>query len=240
MLTLPIVVIKGLCPSNLVAAGRPGVFPDENITVNGKTREYRLVVPDSVNLSKPAPLVFAYHGLTDSKDRMPLYTHLDDLAKKEGFILVYPNGINRKWNIALRRNEDLDFFDTLYAHLKASHDVDPGRVFATGMSNGAYFVHLLASQRSNVLAAIAAHSGGLGVLAIRGINAKRKYPVLVIHGDADPIVPVEVGRRARDAYKKEDHEVEYVEVHGLGHMWATKANINDRIWQFFKAHPLQE
>jgi len=77
--------------------GKIGVFPDESMEVKGKKREYRLVVPKSVDPDKPTPVVFAFHGLLDSKDIMPLYSRLGDLADKEGFILVYPNGINRHW-----------------------------------------------------------------------------------------------------------------------------------------------
>jgi hypothetical protein len=29
----------------------------------------------------------------------------------------------------------------------------------------------------------------------------------------------------------------YVELPDLGHMWATKADINETIWQFFADHP---
>ena len=43
--------------------------------------------------------------------------------------------------------------------------------------------------------------------------------------------------RLRDKYKKEGHEVTYVEIAGLGHEWATKQSINDRIWEFFEKHP---
>src|SRR5690349_7636123 len=39
-----------------------GNFAAEKITVGDATREYRLVVPKSVDLKKPAPLVFAFHG----------------------------------------------------------------------------------------------------------------------------------------------------------------------------------
>src|SRR5262245_31336134 len=65
-----------------------GTFPSEKITVGKQTREYRLVVPKTVDLAKPAPLVFAFHGMgIDSKDFMPKYTKLDDLAADKKFLL---------------------------------------------------------------------------------------------------------------------------------------------------------
>lgn len=76
---------------------RHGTFVGETISVGGKERQYRLVVPDSVDFSQPAPLVCAFHGRNDSMRVMPLYSRLDELAAKERFILVYPNGLERKW-----------------------------------------------------------------------------------------------------------------------------------------------
>ena len=143
------------------------------------------------------------------------------------------------WRIRMQGNEDLAFFDALYQRITAEYRVDLNRVYATGMSNGAYFANLLASQRSDKIAAIAPHSGGLGVLGRRGIQARRKYPVMVIHGTDDRLVPVSQARKAHEAYRREGHEVLLVEIAGLGHRWATQANINDQIWEFFRAHPLR-
>lgn len=220
--------------------GKTGTLPNERIDVAGKSREYRLVVPREIDPQKPALLVFAFHGLLDSKNLMPLYSQLDKLAEKERFILVYPNGINRHWPLVLERaKDDFAFFDALYDHLTSQYNIDLNRVNLVGMSNGAYFSHLLASQRSEKIAAIAVHSGGLGVLEKRAPDVKRKYAVLVIHGDADPLVPVDEGRKTRDAYRKWGHEVEYLEVPDLRHFWAHKAGINEQIGKFFAAHPLK-
>lgn len=209
----------------------------EKLKVAEVEREYRLVVPKSADPAKPAPLVFAFHGLGGGMDTMPLQTRLDDLAAKQGFLLVYPQGLEKRWQLRVDDNRDLPFFDALLGHLVKVRKVDPDRVYATGMSNGGYFSMLLASQRSEVLAAVAPHSGGLGVLAARGIGAKRKLPLMIIHGDEDGVVPVAEGRAARDTFKKEGHEVEYVELEGHGHLWAGKKGINEKIGEFFRKHP---
>ena len=206
----------------------------------GKAREYRLVVPKGLTDQQPVPLVFAFHGLGDSKDLMPLYSQLDQLAAKEGFVLVYPNGLNKHWPLVVERaQEDLAFFDALYERLTTQYNIDRNRVYLTGMSNGAYFTHVVASQRADKIAAIAPHSGGLGLIGFGELKVKHKYAVLAIQGDADRIVPVDEGRKTRDAYQRWGHPVEYVEVPGLGHLWALKADINARIWKFFQDHPLR-
>ena len=62
----------------------------------------------------------------------------------------------------------------------------------------------------------------------------------LIHGVEDSIVKVDESRKARDAYTKWGHDVNYVEVAGLNHFWAHKARINDKIWTFFASHALDD
>ena len=47
-------------------------------------------------------------------------------------------------------------------------------------------------------------------------------------------------RENRDKYKKEGHEVKYVELKGEGHVWGTKQGVNETIWEFFDEHPLKK
>jgi polyhydroxybutyrate depolymerase len=219
--------------------GESGVFGDGRIDVRGQERAYRLIVPKSIDPSQPVPLVFAFHGFLDSKDFMASYSKLDQLAEKHGFILVFPNGRDRRWPLLLdRAKPDLDFFDTLLDHLGGRYNIDLNRVYLTGMSNGAFFTHLVASQRAESVAAIAPHSGGLGLIGNKQPDVAHKYAVLLIHGDQDALVNVSESRRARDAYQKWGHPVEYVEVPKLNHFWAHGAGINEHIWKFFQEHPL--
>jgi polyhydroxybutyrate depolymerase len=230
----------------LLAAGcasRPepqsGEFPNESLTVGRAKREYRLYVPASANVGRPVPLVVAFHGmLVDSKDVMPTYTKLNGTAERHGFIIAYPNALGGVWGLWPDKiAADLAFFDALLARLSAAYRIDPERVYVLGMSNGGYFAHLLAKERSTVIAAVASHSGPLGLQTLGGVNATRKFPVLIAHGAQDLIFAVWIARENAEKYRREGHEVEYIELPRLGHAWATDANVNERIWRFFAAHP---
>jgi polyhydroxybutyrate depolymerase len=222
----------------IAAEPKAGDFGSETIKVGGDTREYRLVVPKSVDLTKPAPLVVAFHGmLIDSKDVMPKYTKLSETAEKHKFLIAYPNAIDKSWGLLPDKVEkDLAFFDALLAKVSADYKIDPDRVYVLGMSNGGYFAHLVGKERSKTIAAVASHSGPLGLQTLGGIKAERKFPVMIIHGDKDRIMPVAWARDNRDRYTKEGHEVKYVEVPGLDHFWAHKVDINEQIWKFFADH----
>ena len=221
------------------AEPKHGNFADQTLEVDKDKREYRLVVPKTVDLKSPAPLVVAFHGfLIDSKDLMPAYTKLNETAEKHRFVLVYPNALERSWGLSAPKiAKDLAFFDALLKVLSAQYKLDARRIYVTGMSNGGYFAHLVAKERSTTIAAIACHSGALGLQTLGGIKAERKFPVMIIHGDKDNILPVAFARENRDKYKKEGHEVNYIEVPGMAHGWATEIGVNEKIWKFFEDHP---
>ena len=218
--------------------GPSGEFPNESLAVGRVNREYRLYVPPSANTGRPVPLVVAFHGmLVDSKDVMPKYTHLNETAERHGFILAYPNALFGTWGLLPNRiDDDLALFDALFAKVSAAYRVDPKRIYVLGMSNGGYFAHLVAKERSNVVAAVAAHSGALGLQTLGGVNAARKFPVMIVHGGQDWIFGPWIARENAEKYRREGHEVEYLELPQLGHAWAGD-DINEKIWRFFAAHP---
>ena len=135
LLTLAALALSAGSPA---AEPKHGEFASESIKVSGTTREYRLVVPKSVDLAKPAPLVIAFHGvLIDSKDLMPKYTKLNDTARKHGFILVYPNALDRNWGLSIEKAQgDVAFFDSLLKKLSADYKIDRNRKDANGVGQG--------------------------------------------------------------------------------------------------------
>lgn len=219
----------------------PRVIANASVQVGGTKRSYRLVLPPRRAATlQPYPVVVAFHGFGDNKDLMPLYSGLDDLAARHGAIVVYPQSRPGAWPLLVDwAQPDFAFFDALIARLDASYGIDRARVHAVGMSNGAYFVNLLAAHRADVIAAIATHSGGLGALAFGEVSIARRYPVLIVHGTRDLIVGVAEAQRALAWYRQRGHEVQYVELPGHGHAWARGKGINERIWSFFVAHPLR-
>jgi polyhydroxybutyrate depolymerase len=226
-----------------VEAAEPltGTFANESILVGSDTREYRLIVPESVDLTKPAPLVIAFHGmLIDNKDVMPKYTKLGEAAEKHKFLIAFPNAVGGSWGLDPKKvKADLALFDALVAKLQTEYKIDSKRIYIVGMSNGGYFAHLVGKERSKTVAAVCAHSGPLGLQTLRGIGAERKFPVIIVHGTSDRLFPVGIARENEAKYKREGHATKLVEIDGLGHFWGVKANVNDTIWQFFADHPLE-
>ena len=93
-----IMINYGKCGDVLIDDIEFGVKTDNvarTINVDGKTREYWLYVPASVEGQKNVPVVFSLHGRYGTGDPndagKPLFT---SLAEEKGFIVVYPQGRN--------------------------------------------------------------------------------------------------------------------------------------------------
>lgn len=215
-----------------------GEFPAETVKVGDAKRTYRLFVPKTIDLTKPAPLVVAFHGMgVDSKDVMPVYTGLNRTAEEHRFVLVYPEAIGRSFGLAPEKVQaDLQFFDALLEKVGLRYKIDDERIYVLGMSNGGYFAHLVGQARSQKIAAVASHSGPLGLQTLTGIRAERKFPVMILHGTDDRLFPVSIAQENRDKYRKEGHFVEYRELSGVGHRWGNTAEVNDAVWKFFADH----
>lgn len=245
------------CSGDKLETGR-GV--SRKIDVDGVSRVYVLDVPDSVKPKKPAPLLFDFHGFGHSAAGVWNVSGFKPLAVRDGFITVYPDGLPVHllgrdapgWEIATtEKNRDVAFTKRLLDEIERTYCIDRARVFSTGFSNGAYFSYLLACQMADRFAAIAPVSGALTPGAC---NPGRAVPVLIHHGRQDELVPVAQARAARDAWIERDgcrehvsnsceehrqcrdgSEVEYCEG-DFAHHWPLEAT--ERIWEFFRAHPL--
>lgn len=233
-----LVAVLASLPCAVLAA--PQVMPNERIAVGNVSRSYRLVVPSAASRDRKLPLVIAFHGLGDTKDRFAGFSRLEQTAEANGFVLAVPDALAFFWPVTLDlARHDLAFFDALYAALTLTYNIDPARVYLVGYSNGAYFAHLLAMARSERVAAIAVHSGGMPLIQGVPHDAERKYGVFAVHGAADPIVPVSESRHVRDVYVAAGHRVEYLELPGHDHRWAGHADVNARIWKFLSENVLR-
>jgi polyhydroxybutyrate depolymerase len=155
-------------------------------------------------------MIFDFHGFGHSAAGVWKVSRFGELAQRDGFIMVYPDGLpvvlgghtGAGWQISsVRGNRDLAFVKATLDHLEKAYCIDRNRVFATGFSNGAWFSSLLGCLMSDRFAAVAPVGGGRLTLPCR---PGRAVPVLMHHGRKDERVPVEEARKARDAWVKID------------------------------------
>jgi polyhydroxybutyrate depolymerase len=177
-----------------IVVQQPG-NPQQHVVVNGLERTYRLHLPPT--LDSAVPLVLAFHGSGGQGPSMAGLTRFDALADRHGFVVAYPDGIDRHWHDGRAGSrpgqsamaDDVAFVRALIDHLAATLPIDRARVFATGMSNGAIFSQRLACDLTDQIAAIGAVAGSLAETLAPTCAPSRPVPVLMIMGDADPLVP---------------------------------------------------
>jgi len=187
-------------PPEPALSGRP---VGQEIRVGALDRRYLLYAPAR---PQPAPpLLVVFHGSMGSPGEIRVHTGygFDRLADRDGFLVAYPQGFEGNWNDCRRTADfparrlgidDLGFFDALVERLHRERNVDPGRVFVAGVSNGGSFVLRLALERPDRVAGGAVFAASLPTDA-NNVCERRGTPppILFVNGTRDPINPFDGG-----------------------------------------------
>lgn len=160
---------------------------------SGWTREYILYVPKSYDRSKPAPLVISLHGAGGWPAQQRDLSEWNQLADRQGFIVVYPSGMEgfgpRVWH---EGREDVVFISELIDKLEAEYNIDPSRIYANGLSNGGGMAFVLSCKLSDRIAAVGM-VGAAHTLPFRWCTDRKAVPMISFHGTADSMAPYNGG-----------------------------------------------
>lgn len=167
---------------------------------DGIYRNYRLYVPAIYNSNTAVPLLLNLHGYTSNAVQQELYTNFKPVADTANFILIHPNGTqdgqgSQFWNAFGNSSvDDIGFLSALIDTISAQYNINPNRVYSTGMSNGGFMSYELACNLGNKIAAIASVTGTMITPNLANCNASHPTPVMQIHGTADATVPYNGGQ----------------------------------------------
>jgi len=230
------------------------------MTTAPTTRTYLVYLPPTLDPTKAVPLVIVHHGYTMSGAAMQVITQYDALADAQGIAVAYPDGeggpnsLGAPWNVGqgncasyegavpVATGDDFGFDEAIRADVEEDQCVDEKHTFVTGFSMGAYFSHHVGCMRPDFARAVAPHSGGTHDFSTCVAGHE---PVIVFHGDADPVIPkacddaavaqwiakngcqssadvVSVKNGTCSYYQgcPADGQVAYCTFSGLGHAWA--------------------
>ena len=202
---IPVFFIFLLTSFALKAEQQTGLQHD-SITFQGQERTFDYYIPTSYSSDESVPLVFSFHGRGSTAENQIKLTKYDELAEKEGFIAVFPNsskinepnlkrGHERQWNDgrfdtpAFRAGiDDVQFISKVIDYFENHYNIDSSRVYATGMSNGAFFANRLGVELPNRITGIGAVAGTLAA-PVAAQKPNELVSVVLIMGTDDPIVP---------------------------------------------------
>lgn len=170
--------------------------PLVGLLYGGFPRSYSVYVPPAYNPENPTPLLIALHGSPDNGSGIAYRFDLNRVARENGFIVLYPDGLDNRWNYTYGISgypplpqDDVDFLTTLIDDLSLDFNLDRSRIYATGFSNGGYMTERLICQASDVFAAY----GIVGASAFPGVlevcEGATPRPIIMIHGTDDVSIP---------------------------------------------------
>ncbi len=212
-----------------------------SLDVDGEVYPFIVYAP-SGDRTAAVPLVVVVHGCSMTADQQAAASGYDAIAQRARFVVMYPDvspvdeaqgdcwqGI---WDpgAEARGRGDAGAIADMTRTVIARWHIDRSRVYAIGISAGAFETSLLGADYPDLYAAIGIHSGAAYMAAQRlwclagnaspadtaalarsafgamGTRA-RVMPVVVFHGDADPTVPYRCGQQAIAQWLRTDDQV---------------------------------
>lgn len=177
------------------AEARP-TLQEDRLSHQGRSRTYLHYAPPHPP-GQRLPTLFVLHGGGGSAERIARQTGFTALAEREGFQVVYPQGVSKQWNdgrgvptlrgVDMSGVDDVGFFRALFDRVIAQHDADPARLYVTGLSNGGLMSYRLGIELGDRIAAIAAVIANLPTPLARQ-TPRAPLPVLIMNGTEDPLM----------------------------------------------------
>jgi len=224
-------------------------------------RHFRVHVPASYRPDRPMPMLFVLGGFQVDLYFLPGYTELDRSSELSDVIVVYLQPewrdfgsywvfawyvYNNAWSGGWEDNPDLDFMANLVSYLGGLYNVDLSRTFVSGHSRGAAMSVIATFERPDLFAGFCAQAGFLSsngyderILELGGDNVRAAY---LIHGDADPDVPVSESDHLADTLESvgwtRDEHYAYRRLDEVTHFW--QPQYNEMFLRFLIDHPLPE
>jgi predicted peptidase len=208
-------------------------FLDRTTTVEGLTYPYQVYVPRDYDPARQWPVILFLHGAGERgsdgllQTEVGLPSAIRRTPDRYPAIIVMPQApADSSWQGRPGQAAMQALDETV-----AAFSTDPSRIYLTGLSMGGNGAWYLAVRNPARFAAVAVVCGfvtpfrgwadfvepGTGTRFERLAGRLRDLPIWIVHGDADPVVPVSESRNVNAALVALDADVHYRELPGVGH-----------------------
>ena len=186
---------------SLFAAPTLACGPDTDCMVDDRT--YRIRMPEGHDGNTKVGAIVYAHGYRGTSEGVMRNASLGDLASELGVALIAAKTLGDDWSIpgvpSDNKNETIDelvYFDRVIEDAATRFPIDRKRLMATGFSAGGMMVWNLICHRSEAFAAFVPIAGTFWAPEPETCTSP-PTSVIHIHGDTDPVVPLE-GRPIAD------------------------------------------
>lgn len=169
----------------------------KTMVIDGLERVY-IIHPPKDN-SAPLPVVLILHGGGGNARQMVKFSGFNDVADKENFLAVYPEGYEKNWSdgrigeeLPMKR-DDVKFISMMLDTLAVLYNIDTSRIFSTGISNGGFFSIYLAYKLSGKILAAAPVCAAIPENYSRVFLLNNPVSLMLINGTEDKLVKYDGG-----------------------------------------------
>jgi poly(hydroxyalkanoate) depolymerase family esterase len=220
------------------SAPGPGRYQHLRLDAGGASYRYVVYIPAGYRADSAVPLVVVLHGCNTTADQQTAASGYDAIARQHRFVVLYPdvdqadaaNGHCWKGIWASggegRGTGDAGAIAAMTRAVMTRWRIDRTRVYAIGISAGAFETSILGAAYPDLFAAVGVHSGaaylggqpgclpadqaptGTDALAQAALSAMgpraRVMPVIVFHGEQDNTIPYQCGQQAVEQWLRTD------------------------------------
>ena len=225
-------IISALRQGQRYPVATPGLHPQIPLTIGEHQFSYALYLPKTYDPNTSLPLVVCLHSgvLTGERALESWISRLED-----AYILVCPTldfGLNRQWwTIA----GEVLLLATLQ-DVTQQYNVDPNRIFLTGLANGAVGTLMTGMHRADRFAGIVPIAGCLPDKLYPLLANLKHTPVYALHGSQDLRVPPSCTRKMVKAMNDRRYSV----VHRQHNYVHANSRINGHFVPPQELHALRE
>ncbi|MBN1182562.1 MAG: carbohydrate-binding protein [Bacteroidales bacterium] len=144
----------------------------------------KMLVYAPLGIEPNSPLLLSLHGMNQDINYQQNQAKWELVAKEQGFVVVYPGGINNSWDLS--GSSDIDFILAIIDEMYDRYKIDRNRVYLSGFSMGGMMTYYAANCIADKIAAFAPVSGYL--MGGPNTNSSRPIPIIHTHGTTDDVV----------------------------------------------------
>ena len=189
----------------------------------GQRGGFSVYIPEYLDRSKPAPVVFALHGGA-GHGRLFLWNWVRE-ARTRGVIVVAPTARGDTWSL-MDPETDSQNLAGILENVGRHVAIDPKRRLLTGMSDGGTFTLLSGIDGVSPFTHLAPVAASFHPMLVVAADHARlqNLPIYLTHGALDWMFPVTVGRTAHKTLEMAGAAVVYREIPDLAHTYPRDEN----------------
>lgn len=231
------VSIAALCEVGGASAAPPQTgFLLKTIDYRGTQTRYVVFLPPDYTPNRKWPTIIFLNGYgecgTDGYKQISvgLGPAIMTNVKEWPFLVLFPQ--KPKHEDSWEQYDDMVM--AILNKTKCEYSVDENRVYLTGLSQGGFGTWAIAAKHPDVFAAIAPICGGGRPDEMA--PALKNLPIWSFHGDADPVVKVELSKAMVDAVNAAGGNAKLTIYPGVGHNSWDKAYREEKLGEWFLQH----